>query len=261
MRSGGYNAIGLVPAILLVLALLVSRSQAAAPPVTPCSSERPAISPAYGAVDGRPTIETWQDLSLGVEDTCSKAIRGRMRLVVALAGRFRSAKSLEELAARLGAISSMKGLLYWSISDGRWRELISDAFALRAPTPDARRPDFSAEEILSGRPLYFAQDDTRSTGLNLYSMTVRKLGAGRMAVEIVNLTPIRFLLVTLFEPRSLYSVQFIGRSAPDVWDYYALSAMRDGSLDGHEGSFINRAAALYRFVRGVPGDGEPPLAP
>lgn len=259
MPSGDVKR-GRMLAALTAAAALVLASAVGSGPVTPCSSGSD-LSPAYGESGAAPRLGTWHGIALDPKETCSDTVRGPMQLVIALAGRFEGAQSLEALAARLGAVSSTKGLLYWSTTDGAWRELISDAFALETPAADTPRPDFGAEEVLSGRTLYFAQKDTRSTSLNVYSLRARTFGPNRLIVEIVNLTPIRFLLVTLFEPRSLLSVHFIERSPSGVWSYYGLSTIRAGSVDGHEASFINRAAAFYRFVREVPGDAAPPLAP
>ncbi len=220
-----------------------------------------ALSPDYGELGGPPVVEAWRDIDLERNDTCLGSIRGRMKLIIVLAGRFNHSRSLEDISSRIGAVSSTKGLPYWSTTEDRWRPLISEAFALEDATSDTPRADFIAQEVLSGRTLYFAQEDTRSTSLNLYSLTARVATPDRMVIEIINLTSIRFWFVTLFEPRTLLSVFFIDRLGSGVWGYYGLSVVRDRSTEGHERSFVNRAAAYYRFITGVPADTEPPLAP
>lgn len=184
-----------------------------------------------------------------------------MELVVALAARFTHSGSLEDLAARVGAISSTEGLPYWSTTDQIWRPLISAAFAVEDAAGDRARPDFTAQEILSGKRLYFAQDDTRSSSLNVYSLTALAARPDWMVIEIENMTRIRFGFLTLFEPRALASIHIIDRLDGDLWGYYGLSAVRDGTMAGNEKSLINRAAAFYRFLTGTPPDQEPPLAP
>jgi len=184
-----------------------------------------------------------------------------MKLVVALAARFRGPESIEDIAARVGAVSATSGLLYWSTTDGNWRVLISEAEALRGRSTGAVRADFAAREVLGDRTLYFRQKDTRSTGWNLYSLRGRRLGPERLAVEVVNLSAIRFLLITLAEARSLVSLHFVERLGPGLWGYYGLSAVRDGAGEGFDKSLVNRAAAFYRFLTGRPGDAGPPLAP
>ena len=246
---------------LLALALALAGSQSQAEPIPICPSHGSAPYPAYGELAGPPLVETWREIDLEQGADCTGPVQGPMALVVALAGRFKHLGSIEDIASRIGAISSTEGLVYWSTTEDRWRVLISEAFALEDPTADSARPDFTAKEILSGRTLYFAMDETRSTGLNVFSLTVQLTRPDRLLVKIMNLTPIHLMYITLSEPRSLLSVHFIERLEPDVWGYYGLSAVQNGSIKRHEKSFINRAAAFYRFLVGEPATKRPPLAP
>lgn len=247
--------------LITIVALGLAPIHAKAQPVLPCPVGETVIVPAYGDLGGPPAVHIWQDIDVYGREACVGPVRGRMALVVALAGRFDGPKSLDDIASRIGAISATQGLLYWSTTGQRWRPLISEAFALEDRLGNTRRLDFSAQEILSGRTLYFAQNDTRSTGLNIYSLSARLVGSERLAVEVVNLTTIRFALVTSFEPQALRSVHFIDRLVTNVWGYYGISAVQVGAVKGREKSFINRAGAFYRFLIGVRTDVEPPLAP
>ncbi len=231
-----------------------------AQPVPPCAPGEAAVTPFYGAPAGPPAVRTWRDLEIDGSYPCLAPLRGRNALVVALAGRFEGPASSDDIAARIGAISATEGLVYWSTTDQQWRTLVSDAYAIDDPDARHRRPDFTAAEVTSGRTLYFGQNDTRSTGLNVYSLTARSAAPGRLAVEIVNVTAIRFTFVTLFEADSLRSLHFFERLDGNGWGYYGISAVRAGSVAGHENSFVNRAGAFYRFLTGAPADAEPPLA-
>jgi len=241
--------------------LAVAGTQATAQPKPTCPSGNIATTPVYGETAGPPVVQTWHDIELDGREACLDSIQGRMALVVALAGRFDGAKSLGDIATRFGAISATQGLLYWSTTDQRWRPLISETFALVNPDTRHSRPDFTAQEILSGRTLYFAQNDTRSTGLNVYSLSARLVAPRRLVVEIVNLTSVRLALITLFEPQTLRLVHIFDRLDSNVWGYYGISAVQAGAVDGQERSFINRANAFYRHIIGEAADGEPPLAP
>ena len=106
-----------------------------------------------------------------------------------------------------------------------------------------------------------SQNDTRSTGLNVYSLSARSVAPDRLVVEVVNLTPIRFTLATMFKRQALRSVHFIDRLEKGLWGYYAITAVQAGAVDGQEKSFINRANAYYRYLIGKLPDSEPPLAP
>jgi hypothetical protein len=77
-------------------------------------------------------------------------------------------------------------------------------------------------------------------------MTVRVRNPARMVIAIENQAPVRFLLVTLFEPGALQSVQFFGLVSPGVWGFYLLTRTgeRVSALAGsHEASYVNRAVA------------------
>ncbi len=245
--------------VAMACLLFGDRALAEMPPV--CPAPGATAYPPYGALGEPPRVAVWHDLDSGSGAECEGLFQEPVVLVIALAGRFRHDGSLEDLAARIGAISQTTGLRYWSTTDQAWRVLLAGAFALSGPEAETARLDFSAEEILGGRRLYFAQDDTRSTGLNVYAITATGAGQDRLSFEIVNLTPIRLVFLTLFEAETLRAVHFIERADGDLWRYYGLSMVRRGSVAGHEKSFINRGAAFYRFLIGEPPDQAPPLAP
>jgi hypothetical protein len=245
----------------VIIALAMAGSTAVAQPVPPCPPGNTDVVPAYGELDALPTVQTWHDIDITDREVCLAPLRGRMALVVALAVQFDGPMSLEDIAARIGAISATEGLPYWSITDRQWRPLVSESFAIDDPVSRRRRSDFTADEILSGRRMYFMQNDTRSTGFNIYRLSATSIAPDRLVVEIVNLTPIRFALITLFEPFSLRSIHFVDRLDTDVWGYYGISAVQAGTAHEQEKSFVNRAGAFYRFLAGVPPDTEPPLAP
>lgn len=251
--------------VLLFLVLLQPTGAGGAAetlPQPPCTPGQ-APSPAYAAEGAPPSVQVWQNVELP-GDECFGALAGPLNSVAALSGRFRQpgdeGGTLDDLAARLGAISETVGQLYWSTTEQAWRELVSDAFALAGNDTDLKRPDFSAAEVRSGETLYFAQNDTRSTGLNRYRMRALESEAGRLVVQIVNESPVSFTFVTLFDEEGLLSLHFIERLEGDLWGYYGLAAVREGSVAGHTESLVNRAGAVYRYLRGVPGDAAPPLA-
>ena len=246
--------------LALILVLPVSNVGAGADPVAPCHPGEPVADPPFAGLGASPAVAVFYDIELRVAD-CIEGFHGPMDLAVALSGRFRSTGGLEEIAARAGAISAMVGMRYWSVTDGDWRELVSEAYAVSEARDRGRRADFTAAEVLSGRALHFVQDDTRSSGLNLYSLRARRIGDDGLAIAFVNLTPIDYLLVPLFDPGALVFLQIVRHLRDDEWGYFGLSAVRAGAGTGGERSWINRAAAYHRLLTGEPTDGAPPLAP
>ena len=188
------------------------------------------------------------------------------RTLVALAGRIQLAQddAVEQVLSRLGAVSMLRGARYWSVSDGAWRPLVSDASALDGPDPQHRRSDFSAAELRTGRNFYFVQHDSRTSGDVVYRLRVRESGPDHLVVQTENVTRIRLMVVTLFQPGALQTVHFLQQLSPTSWGYYSLSrTTEEGSsslADGHAASYVNRAAAFYRLLAGVPTDRDPPLA-
>ena len=244
----------------LLLAAGLSGAGAAPVPAPRCPDRGAAPAPAYGPVDGPPAVAAWTDLD-ALPEGCRTTLDAAAPLAVALAGRFTHAGSVEDLAARLGAVSSTVGLPYWSVSDGAWKPLVSEAFALAGPDPDERRADFDAREVLGGETLHFAQNDTRSWGTNVYRLRTLEASPDRIVVASDNVSGIGLGPVTLFAPHALASVQFVERLEGATWGYYGLAVVRGGAFAAREKSLVNRQAALYRLLIGAVPDGAPPLAP
>ncbi len=261
MASRKVNMRANLAAVFLSAAILVlAVPQLSAQPVPPCAIDHAETTPAYGDIGAAPAVQVWQDIELSDRAGCLGALTGRSALVIALAGQFDGRLSRDDIATRIGDVSATRGLLYWSTTDQEWRTLVTEAYALKDPASDVRRPDFNAPEMLRGHPLYFMQNDSRSSGPNTYSLTVREMGPNRFVATISNVTAIRFAFVTLFEPQALVSVHFFDRTEDGAWAYYGISAARAGIGAGNAKSFVNRAAAYYRFLIGVAADSEPPLA-
>lgn len=156
----------------------------------------------------------------------------------------------------------MRGIRYWSATEALWRILVIDAAALSGPDARSRRADFAPSELLKGSEHHFWEDDSRS-GEIVYRMKVLDRTPSALAIATENLTPVRMLLVTLFEPGALQSVEYIAQVSPGVWGVYLLTRTGDGTsmlAGGHEASYVNRAVALYRHLAGIPTDREPAAA-
>ena len=183
--------------------------------------------------------------------------------LVALAGRFRSDAGLNAVLGRFGAVSALLNVRYWSVTDGRWERLITNAAALDGPNLARRRSDFTVDDLKSGRDVYFEQNDNRSSDPVIYRMRVRAATSDRVIVEMENFTPIEFYLIRLYPAGSLRSLYFLDQHAPGIWDYYSLFEVGPGAsalTRGYDRSYVNRATALFRYIAGIPTDQEPPAA-
>jgi hypothetical protein len=231
-------------------------------PQPPCGSE---TFPPYPDLDKPPTTKFWDRSDLGsdwVPPACTGwTTRGFATLVVTV-GRFRSSSGADGLLRRIGAISELKGVLYWSTTHKQWQTLIVDAYASTGPPADQHRKDFSPDEIVEGKDLYFQQADNLS-GKATYRMRILSASPDRLVFDSENITTMRYLLIPLFHPGDIQSIYFLERESQGIWRYYSIARTGKNAntlTAGHEASSVNRAVAFYRYLAGIPTDKEPPAA-
>lgn len=241
--------------LLAIVVVLLSAGLASAAdknPQPPCGA--PPV-PGYAAVDAAPAVLVISGSDLGAwkPPSCVGWSAQGDGVLVALSGRFAYKGSTDDLLKRFGAISTLKGLKYWSVTDGGWRTLITSAEALEAPESGHSRPDFTLAEMKSGKDLYFAQQDNRTSEEVVYRMQVRDLSTNGFVVAVENVTPVRSYMLTLFDPGELLSVQFVERESPGVYGYYGLAFAGESlasSIALPQASYVNRALALYGQLTG-----------
>jgi hypothetical protein len=220
-----------------------------AQPQMPCDGA--AAAPAYAPAGADPAMQTWSGIAWHAP-SCLGWPASHYRFVIAVAGRF-DAGTDEALRRRLGAISAMKGLRYWSVTEGGLRVLIKDAAAL-ARADGARREDFTPAEIRAGAVLYFLEEDNRSSEPVTYRMRILEATAERIVADTENVTPIK-AFVTLFPPGTFRAAYVMTRVDARSWELYALSAATDrasGMVSMGKESYANRARALFGYFAGRP---------
>src|SRR5437868_8733079 len=107
------------PLAVLAFALLLPATNTLA--LNPQPSCIPVHTPAYPSPDSAPTIVIWhrEDLDRGNRSSSSCAgspspIDSRSRLIVTLRGSFHFDGSMSAILARVGAISALRNIQYWS---------------------------------------------------------------------------------------------------------------------------------------------------
>ena len=226
-------------------------------PQPPCGGPP---SPPYPPVDAPAAVQVWTNLDW-TPPGCTGWTPADSATLVATAARFRYAAGVQQLRRRIGAISELAGLLYWSSTEKRWQPLIVDASAVAGPG-GGRRPDFSADEIVEGRSLW-AEEQDNLLGKGTYRIRIVASAEARLVFATENASTLRFMGIPIFGPGEVQSICFLERESKDVWRYYSLARMgKQVSLlvSGHEASLINRAVASYRFLAGIPANQEPPAA-
>jgi len=217
-------------------------------PRPPCGDDDPV--PAYGEAND-PAIESWSKVEWAAP-ACLAWSGSRYRFVIAIAGRI-EASDATALRSRLGAISTSRGLLYWSVTEGAWRALIKDAAALSSAR-GGRRGDFAPAELREGATLHFVEEDNRSEEPVTYAMHVLESKPGRIVVETENVTPIKALLATVFPPGTLRTAYIMTRIDSHTWGFYEISAATErasGLVSLGRTSYENRARAFFAHFAGV----------
>ena len=215
--------------------------------------------PDYAIVGDMPNVTTWQELP-SLPANCHVPLQSPAKLVVAIAGQFIHAESVDEIARRLGAISETQGLAYWSVISRKWVTLVSKAHALEADNNKAARKDFDSQEVLSGQSLYSAQSDTYSWGLNRYGNRTISWSDNHLIFKNRNTTPIRLGPLTLFKAGSVQTVMFFTRDSDTRWQLYSLSVITKSMFGAKVRAFINSQGSIYRHLTGIDPKTEPPLA-
>jgi hypothetical protein len=246
----------------LVALVLVARAAAQSRPQLPCGQE---AFPAYPDLARPPVVTYWNQSDVGPTWTppaCTGWTGGSYSTLVTTVGRFRGPAAVEELLQRIGAISEMAGMRYWSTTHQRWQTLIEEAHAVTGPASARPRSDFSPGELKAGTVVFFEQLDNLA-GKAIYRMHISEASENRIVVDVENVTTMKYLMLTLFHPGDLQTVYFLDRDAPDVWRYYSVvrtGKNASGLTTGRQASSINRAVAFFRHLAGLPGDLEPPAA-
>ena len=233
-------------------------------PQPPCGMDP---VPAYPALDNSPAVQFWSESTFGHDwkpPACTGWSEVGFSTLVTTVARFRYASGAEGLLRRIGAISELEGMRYWSTTHKQWQTLIVDSHAVTAARPNQPRQDFAPDEMQEGKVLYLEQADNLSGAAN-YRMHIAEVSADRLVFDVENVSTMRYFLFTLFHPGEMQSIYFLDRESESVWRYYSIARMgpnasRLAAGPGHAASSINRAVAFYRSLVGIPTDQEPPAA-
>ncbi len=260
-----YGRLASLLLFLLLPAQAFSAEESAAAPQAPCGA---SPYPAFPLLDAPPNIAFWTGGRLGETWTppaCTGWQAGPASLVVALAGRFTSTSDVEAMLGRMGRISLLRDVRYWSVTDKGWNALFVRATSLSGPDPNAARGDFSAAEMQAGHALYFLTVENRSQEEMVSELRVKELGADTIVLETTNLSPLRLFGFTLVPSGDMQTMYFLERAPDGSWQFYSLTRFAGVSLLFSrlvgEASQINRAVAMYRHLAGMPTDRDPPASP
>jgi hypothetical protein len=248
--------------VLSAMLFCQAYSYAQSGPQPPCGREP---VPPYPGLDDSAIVKVWSKSDFSREwrpPACTSWAAVGFTTLVTTVARFRHTSGAEGLLRRIGAISELAGMRYWSTTHKQWQTLIVDAHALTGLQPSQRREDFTPDETREGKVLYFEQEDNLS-GKAIYRMHIAEASADRLVFDVENVSTMRYLFITLFHPGEMQSIYFLDRESENVWRYYSIVRTgKDANLliTGNESSAVNRAVAFYRCLVGIPTGQEPPAA-
>jgi len=231
-------------------------------PQPPCGNEP---IPPYPGLDDSAIVKSWSKSDFGRDwkpPACTGWAGVGFTTLITTVARFRYTSEAEGLRRRIGAISELTGMRYWSTTHKGWQTLIMDAYALTDLQRGQRREDFTPDEMKEGKVLYFEQVDNLS-GKAIYRMLIAEASANRLVIDVENVSTMRYFLIPIFHPGEMQSIYFLDRESDNVWRYYSIvrtGKNANGLLAGNESSSVNRAVAFYRHLVGISTDQEPPAA-
>jgi len=228
----------------------------------PCDGR---VSVSDAQLGGPPIVGSWSEVNPNKAAwqtaPCLRWTDGHTRMSTALAAVVR-ADSLDNLLTRYGALSQYKMIRFWSTMHQTWEQFVMAAGITDGPNADYTLPDLQPGQFETGRSFYYYEIGQNGRSINL--LTVRERTADSAVLATENITPIRFGIFTVFQPRALQTVTFIRNRGPQEWNYIQTIGVGEGSdfIAVHSPSpYINRLTALYRYMAGIRTDGAPPAAP
>jgi hypothetical protein len=242
---------------LLLLGLLPAMGQAQDAPQPPCGNPP---WPPWPTQVGQLSLAFWSEESLTPQwqpPACSGWQPAPFSVLMAAAGRVSVPGGRLAILARLGQVSQLAGLRYWSVTRGRWTELISQAHALSKLDPDSRRADFSAAELRPGNDYLYWQQEPTTSGSAVYALRLLQSTPQRLVIGIHNATPSRYLGITMLDAGKAQTLYVFQHLAGDQWGYYQLTRLGHGRHDWlpvTRASYANRAQAVFRWFAGLPED-------
>lgn len=219
---------------------------------TQCGS---APSPAYPAPDRPALVQSW--LLGGHQDgplpDCSGLRTREFELLVRVTAGFASALDVNGLLGRIGAVSALRGMPYWSFTDQRRLPLIRESFAIDKPASMTPRADYSAAELRSGAELYFAQSDNRAATLVPYSLQLLPSAPDRLALRVENVGELRYMGFKLVAAREMQWTVALEPLGAGVWGYRSLQGIGHlgiGGAEQHRLSNLSRCVAMFDHFAG-----------
>ncbi len=152
----------------------------------------------------------------------------------------------------LRSISTLKGVEYYSVLDGKMRVLFSNSYAVDNATDKKRIADPLVTSLPPESSITIMQDDTRF-GTNYYR--VRYLAAAdAISMTMTNITTLSLLFIPVISPQDM-QLHLVVLPYQGSRLFYGSVVVRVGTMLGLQGivrdSFHNRINALYGWFKSM----------
>lgn len=174
-----------------------------------------------------------------------------LRLIPDLAEQMDSPEGWLKIYNAMHAVSSMRGITYYSVSRGKVEVLFTKSYAISSAVSPARIPDPVFTEIPENDLLYTWQEDKSFGGIP-YQESFR-FRTDHMVAKIENLSTISFLFLPVITPHNLVSLVAVIPVDKDLL-FYGLACLRTsmpiGDRHSREESLTNRLIAMADWLKG-----------
>lgn len=163
--------------------------------------------------------------------------------------RFDTADGRLRLFNEMRAVSTLRGLIYWSARRGKERVLFTLSHAVAGPTDLAPRPDPVAESLSVEDRLYSVQED-QTFGRHVY-LGVYTNRTDHLVVRTENVDTISYLLLPVMKPGGLVSWSLLVPFPDGVLLAGILcsrTSMPVVDRPGREASLLNRLIAMSNWI-------------
>ncbi len=206
--------------------------------------------PSEGMLSLAPTVSSRDALAAEIRDLRPTVGVEVLQVLAGITGRTDSTRDLLALYNAAHAVSSMKGITYYSVSRGRNQVLFLQAYAIS----EISHPVKIADPVFTGIPrendMFTFQEDN-SFGKNTYQEHFA-FRDDHLLVKMENLSTISFMLVPIIQPHNLVTQVILIPAGKDLIFYgvaYLRTGMPIGDHSGREQSLKNRLVAMASWLK------------
>jgi hypothetical protein len=196
-----------------------------------------------------PAISSRGDIASDVASLRPTVAVEMLRLIRGSARGVDASEQWLQIYNALHAVSTMKGITYYSVTRGKEQVLFTQSYALSS-TKDPKQMDDPVFATIPADDVLLTFQEDNSFGRNSYQESFH-FRTDHLVVKIENLTTVSFLLMPLVSPRNLVSQVVLIPVGTDLLFYglaYSRSLVPIGDRRSREDSLANRLTAVALWL-------------